>query len=100
MPPADQTLRSDERTPAAKVGPPITEAVRGAARQARGPDVPPDAPRVYTTAQVGEIIHRGAYSVRALIQEGRLRARWDANRWLVTAEDLDDYLASLSTERP
>lgn len=50
-----------------------------------------------TTEQVAERLHREAYSVRALIASGRLRASKDGRRWLVAEADLADYLDAQST---
>ena len=45
-----------------------------------------------TVLQVGERLHRSAYSVRELCRAGELRAAKDGRQWLVDEDDLAEYL--------
>lgn len=51
---------------------------------------------LYTTAQVAEKLHRNEGSVRKLCNDGTLRATKDGRQWLVSDEDLAEYLNTKS----
>lgn len=50
----------------------------------------------YDTSEVALRLNRRPASVRQLASTGLLRATKDGQQWLVSAEDLEDYLQSRS----
>jgi excisionase family DNA binding protein len=52
-----------------------------------------DRPRVYTVAEVADIVGCSDETVRRRIRDGQLHAVTSGARWLVSAPALDRYLA-------
>lgn len=56
-----------------------------------------DQPRVYTVAEVADIVGCSAETVRLRIRDGKLQAVTDGARWLISAPALDRYLSGDSS---
>lgn len=56
--------------------------------------------RLYPVNEAAVLIGISPRSTWALIYDGKLQTKWSGHRRLVPAEAIDEYVASLPTEKP
>lgn len=58
-------------------------------------NTPPDEPRLYTVAEVADMLHLSQWTIAKLIREQQIRSVKIGARRLIAQEDLEDYIQTL-----
>lgn len=57
-------------------------------------------PTLYSIDQAADILHCSTYTLRAHISAGRLRATKPTGKWLIRADDLEDFILAGASNTP